>query len=258
VVVQHEPVGGTKQGFGVHTWPAVQMLGETQLSWMIAEQTPLCVQQEPLGGCGQGLGLQIWPCVHVVFAPVHWTCALVTQTPVVELQHEPCGGAGQTFGEQFALSVHTLVETQLAWLVTVQAPRFVQHEPCGGRQGFGGPQVRPAVHTFGAAQNVWNPTTHPPKDVQHVPVAGHEVAEHVAPVTNRLGNEQVPAVPAAHVPSVAQHAPDWARQRSAPARTLSTKASTRVSVFMFDRSIGVLDVGRKEFRGLNIRRRTRR
>jgi hypothetical protein len=175
-----------------------------------------------------------------VFAAVHWIWAFSVHTPVVALQHDPDGGTGQMFGEQLLLSVQTLGEAQLAWLVTVHAPRFVQQEPCGGRQGFGGPQVRPAVHTFGAAQKVWNPTTHPPREVQQVPVPGQGLGEQTPPDTKKFGKAHAPEVPAAQVPSVAQHAPVWARQRSAPAKTHSRAASTRIRVFMFDRGIGIL------------------
>jgi hypothetical protein len=262
VEVQHVPEGGTKQGLGLQIAPEVQMLGALQLIWNVMEHTPSCVQHVPLGGCGHGLvGWQVWPCVQVVLAAVHWTCAFCTQPPVVEVQQVPCGGMGQVLGEQTPSSVHTLVEMQLAWLVTVQAPKGVQQRPCGGRHGFGGPQVRLAVHTFGAAQKFWNPTTHPPSEVQQVPVSGHGLGVQTPPETKKFGNEHVPAVPAVHVPLVAQHAPDWARQTSAPASTPRARARRMTSVFSFDRSIGFLDVGRKRVRGFNTRpprRRTKR
>ena len=259
VDVQHVPVGGTKHGLGWQIAPAVQMLGARQLSWMMAEHTPSWVQHEPLGGCGQGLvGVQVWPTVHVVLAAVHCTCAFCTHPPVVEVQQVPCGGAGQVFGLQTPSAVQTLGAAQLAWLVTVHAPRLVQQRPCGGRHGFGGPQVRLAVHTFGAAQKFWNPTTHPPSEVQQVPVSGHGLGVHTPPETKKLGNEHAPVVPAAHVPSVAQHAPAWARQTSAPVSTPESRARMTARALRFDRSIRFLGESRKrECAGFNIRRQTR-
>ena len=228
--MQHVPDGGTKQGLGLQMAPAVQTLGDMQLIWIVAEQAPSCVQHEPLGGCGHGLvGEQVWPSVHTVPAAVHWIWAFSVHAPVAVVQHVPCGGIGQMFGEQFPLAVHTLVVAQLAWLVTVHAPSAVQHEPCGGRHGFGGPQVRLAVHTFGAEQNVWNPTTHPPSDVQQVPVSGHGLGVHTPPDTKKFGNEHAPDVPAAQVPSVAQHAPDWANAEpvQSMSATIATTAAAR-------------------------------
>ena len=229
VGLQHEPVGGAGQGFvGVQLAPKVQTLAPAeQLIWIDCTQFPVMSEQQvPLGGCGQGfVGAQVWPCVHTVPAPVHCTCALSTHTPVAVVQQVPEGGTGQRFGEQFAALVQMLDAAQLAWLVTVHAPRFVQHEPCGGRHGLGGPQVRLAVHTFGAAQKLWNPTTHPPSAVQQVPVGGHGLGVHAPPNTKKLGNAHPPAVPAAQVPSVAQHAPLWARAMPGNRHAASSAAS---------------------------------
>ena len=113
-------------------------------------------------------------------------------------------------GEQLPLLVQVLAVAQLGWVEIKHEPEKAQQLPVGGPQGLG-EQVRLAVQTLGAAQYTWKSTTHPPSAVQHVPVAGHEVAEHATPATKKLGNEQVPASPAAQVPSEAQHAPVWAK-----------------------------------------------
>ena len=240
-LLQHVPVGGTKQGLGVQVPAPVQMLGEGQLIWMVMEQTPSWVQQLPEGGCGQGLvGEQVWPMVHVVLAPMHWIWKFCTHEPVVEVQHVPEGGVGQTLGEQLASAVQTFAAAQLAWLVRKQAPMLEQQLPWGGRQGLGGPHTRPTVQTFGAVQNVWKSTTHPPSAVQQVPVAGQGLGVQTAPAMNKLGNEQAPAVPGAQVLSVAQHAPVWARQVLAPASTPRSAASTRGRKRALDRSMVVL------------------
>jgi hypothetical protein len=243
VGLQQAPVGGAGQGFGLQIAPEVQTLVDVeQLAWIEATQLPVVSeQQEPLGGCGQGfVGAQVWPCVHTVPAAVHWICALRMHAPVAVLQHVPDGGTGQMFGEQLLLSVHTLGEAQLAWLVIVQAPRFVQHDPCGGRHGFGGPQVRPAVHTFGAAQKVWNPTTHPPRDVQQVPVPGQGFGEQAPPEMKKFGKAQTPDVPAVQVPSVAQHAPVWAR--AAPVQRQTPRIAAKIAARSVERG-GILIMG---------------
>jgi hypothetical protein len=78
---------------------------------------------------------------------------------------------------------------------------------------------------------------HPPSEVQQIPVAGHDVAEHVWPATNRLGNTQFAAVPVAHVPSVAQHAPVCPRLTPALASTHIATIHTRHGNFGRDWSI---------------------
>ncbi len=134
VRLQHAPVGGWKQGFGVHTAPLVQMLGLVQADWMVSVHPPMFEQQEPDGGAGQGLGEQDPPEVQTLFDPVHCTWTVVVQLPLSVLQQVPVTGAAQVLGVHVPPRVQTLVEAgQPTWAVVVQDPLMrLQHEPWGG------------------------------------------------------------------------------------------------------------------------------
>lgn len=114
VRLQHAPVGGWKQGFGVHTALAVQMLGLAQADWIVSVQAPMFEQQEPEGGAGQGFGVQDAPLVHTLLVPVHCTWTVVVHAPVMVLQQEPLITGGQGFGVHTPSSVQLLVEVEQA------------------------------------------------------------------------------------------------------------------------------------------------
>ncbi len=84
---------------------------------------------------------------------------------------------------------------------------------------------------------------HPPSDVQQVPVDGHGFGAHAAPEMKSIGNEHAPEVPTAQVPSVAQHAPVWAR--AAPVHSvIAIIASSAASSVEWRQSVlvmGILD-----------------
>jgi hypothetical protein len=76
--------------------------------------------------------------------------------------------------------------------------------------------------------------------VQQVPVEGQGLGEHTPPETKKLGNEHAPEVPAAQVPSVAQHAPAWAE--ATPLLMLTASIATRIASRVEQRR-GVLVMG---------------
>jgi hypothetical protein len=208
-VVQQLPIGGITHGFGLHTAPLVHTLGAPQLTWIVVEHTPSCVQQLPLEGSGHTTASHTTDPVHTAGA-AHCTWKFCVHVPNPRLQHAPVGGTTHGFGVQLPSCVQPAPPAHAPCVPIVHVPVSEQHAPFV-THGFGGPHVRPAVQKFCEAHDAWKYTTHPPAVVQHVPVDGHCPAPHAPPRMNRLGNaHELDAPTTAHVPAVAQHAPDCA------------------------------------------------